>query len=328
VAVPVAEWRPAAAAAAVPAEMSAVRIDRHGSSEVLELWRGPVPACAPGELLVRVAGAGVNPVDCKTRAGKGVAALNPLPAILGWDLSGTVVAAGEGSDRRRVGSRVYGLVRFPQPAGCYAEYVAAPQGELALAPRTLDLADAGALPLVGLTALQALAEHGRVGRGDKVLVHAGAGGVGHVAVQIAKVLGAEVAATASAGNLEYLRELGADAAIDYRARPFEQGLGGFALVIDAVGGEVGRRSLPLLAPGGLLVALADDPDQALAAELGVAARRIRVHPDAAGLDRLARWVDAGRLELSIAARLPLERAGEAHELVESRRLRGKAVLLL
>jgi NADPH:quinone reductase-like Zn-dependent oxidoreductase len=306
--------------------MAAMRVVRHGAPEVLELWRGPPPECAPGEVLVEVAGAGVNPIDCKTRAGHGVVALNPLPAILGWDVSGVVVALGEGVDRGWLGRRVFGLLRFPAPAGCYAEYVAAPVAELACAPRTIPLADAGALPLVGLTALQALVEHGGARRGERVLVHAGAGGVGHVAIQLAKVLGAHVIATASAANLDYLRELGADEAIDYRAGPFERGLDGVALTIDPIGGDVGRRSLVTLAPGGRLVALSYDPDAELAARLGVGARRVRVHPDAAGLDRLAALVDAGRVQLTVAARMPLDRAADAHELVESGHLRGKALL--
>jgi NADPH:quinone reductase-like Zn-dependent oxidoreductase len=322
----VAQWHPAEGALAAPSEMSAVRIARHGPPEVLELWRGPVPDAGPGEALVAVAAAGVNPVDAKTRAGGGVAALNPLPTVLGWDLAGHVVAVGEGVDALWLGERVCGLLRFPRPAGCYAEYVAAPVAELARAPRSIDLGDAAGLPLAGLTALQALTEHGRVLRGDRVLVHAGAGGVGHLAVQVAKVLGAHVTATASAANLDYLRELGADEAIDYRARPFERGLEKVAVAVDPVGGEVGRRSLATLRPGGTLVALSDDPDQALAAEHGVEAKRIRVHPDAAGLDRLARLVDSGRLGLTVAARLPLQRAGEAHELVQSGHLRGKALL--
>lgn len=303
-----------------------VRLERYGPPEVLALGRGPRPSCGPGEVLVRVVAAGVNRIDAKTRAGLGVAALNELPMILGWDLAGTVVGVGEGVDDLRAGDRVYGMPRFPVEAGCYAGYAVAPADEIAAAPERVDLATAAAVPLCGLTALQALTEHARVGPGQTVLVHAGAGGVGHLAVQLAKILGARVVTTASAANAAFLADLGADEVIDYAREPFEQRPEGVDVVVDAVGGAVGRRSLDALRPGGRLVALTDDPDGDAARARGVHAERMRVRPDRAGLVRLAELVDADRLRVTVAARLPLARAGEAHELSEAGHVRGKVVL--
>jgi NADPH:quinone reductase-like Zn-dependent oxidoreductase len=304
-----------------------------GPPEVLELQDVEDPSPLPTEVLVRVAAAGVNPVDAKTREGRGMApVLGDPPFIVGWDVAGTVEAVGRGVTRFAPGDRVFGMPWFPRQAGAYAELVTAPSRHFAPTPDALDDEAAGALPLAGLTAWQALVEVGRIAEGDRVLIHAAGGGVGHLAVQIAKARGARVLGTASAGKQDFLRELGVDEPIDYDAGPFEQVASEVDVVLDLVGGdEHGLRSLEALHEGGLLIAVPSGLSAEVAAAAEKASKRatgMLVEPDHAGLEALATLAANGRLRVEVGESFALAEAASAHELIESGGTRGKLVLTL
>lgn len=301
-----------------------------GGPEVLELGAAPVPEPLPTEIRVRVAAAGVNPVDWKTRSGAGMApVLGPPPFVLGWDVAGTVDAVGAGVTRFAVGDAVFGMPWFPRQAGGYAEYVTAPSRQFAHRPARLSEVEAAGLPLAGLTAWQALVDVADVQPGQRVLIHAAAGGVGHLAVQIAKSRGARVIGTASGGKHDLLHDLGVDEAIDYRTEPFETAVEPVDLVLDLVGGETAIRSLDVLAPEGKLVTVpSGTAAAALAAanDRGIRATGMLVEPDGAALDELAALVDARRLRVLVAETFPLERASHAHRAGELGHTAGKLVL--
>jgi NADPH:quinone reductase-like Zn-dependent oxidoreductase len=310
--------------------MRAVVLERFGDPDVLAVASRPVPEPLPTEIRVRVAAAGVNPVDWKTRAGQGMAgALGDLPAVLGWDVAGVVDAVGPGVTRFAVGDPVFGMPWFPRPAGCYAEYVTAPSRQFAPLPPELDLVSGAALPLAGLTAWQCLVDIAQLVEGQRVLVHAAAGGVGHLAVQIASARGAYVIGTASSAKHRLLGELGLDEAINYRGADFAKVLEPVDVVLDLVGGDVAMRSLDVLRPGGLLVSVPSRTSgDALAAagERGIRATGMLVEPDGHGLEQLAALVSARRLRPVVADSFPLERAAEAHRAGETGRTTGKLIL--
>ncbi|MEU8922409.1 NADP-dependent oxidoreductase [Kitasatospora sp. NPDC048545] len=300
---------------------------------VVEQWGGPEnlvereverPEPGLGEVLVRVHAAGVNPVDWKTRAGGALIEWGDVPAV-GWDVSGTVEAVGPGVGLFRPGDEVFGMPLFPRQAGAYAEYAVAPARHLARKPAALTHVEAAALPLAALTAWQALVDTADVRPGERVLVHAAAGGVGHFAVQIAKARGAYVIGTASAGKHDLLRELGADEVVDYRTVRFEDVLSDVDVVLDGLGGETAKRSLDVLRPGGRLVTL-PGPDDLPAAPDGVRAVWVLVEPDHLGLREIAALAERGALRPVVETVLPLEQAAKAHELGEQGRTTGKIVL--
>ncbi|MGW7439338.1 NADP-dependent oxidoreductase [Streptomyces sp. NPDC054849] len=304
--------------------MRAIVVSQWGGPEVLTETELDRPEPGMGEVLVRVHAAGVNPVDWKTRASGALIPWGPVPQV-GWDVSGTVAAVGPGVTLYRVGDEVYGMPRFPQQAGAYAEYVTAPARHFARKPASLDHVQAAALPLAALTAWQALVDTAGVSAGQRVLVHAAAGGVGHLAVQIAKARGAYVIGTASAGKHELLRGLGADEVIDYRTTDFEDAVSDVDVVLDAIGGDHGQRSLKVLKPGGHLVTL-PGPDGIPADTRGVQAAWVLVEPDLKGLEEIATLVEQGLLKPLVDTVLPLEHAAKAHELGEQGRTTGKIVL--
>lgn len=313
--------------------MRAVVQDGFGGPEVLRLEQVPRPEPLPTEVLVRVHAAGVNPVDWKTRAGGGMArVLGEPPIVPGWDVSGVVEQTGFGVTTLEPGDEVYGMPWFPRAAGAYAEYVTAPARQFARKPPGASHEQAAGVPLAALTAWQALVDTAEVGRGQRVLVTAAAGGVGHFAVQFAKHLGAHVIGTASRANHAWLSELGVDELVDYTAVRFEDVVGPVDVVIDLVGDahdDTSTRSLAVLRPGGLLVAIPGgvSPELVAAAE----ARNARtsaflVEPDGSSLKRIAELIDAGEVAVEVAETFPLERAGEAHARGESGHTRGKLVL--
>jgi NADPH:quinone reductase-like Zn-dependent oxidoreductase len=301
-----------------------------GGPEVLEMGVAEVPEPLPTEIRVRVAAAGVNPVDWKTRAGSGMAAvLGPPPFTVGWDVAGTVDAVGAGVTRFVVGDTVFGMPWFPRQAGAYAEFVTAPSRHFAHRPAGLSELEAAALPLAGLTAWQCLVDISDVQPGERVLVHAAAGGVGHLAVQIAKARGAHVIGTASIGKHHLLHDLGVDEAVDYRAEAFEAVVEPVDLVLDLIGGDVALRSLDVLRPDGRMICLpsaAAADALAAAQERGLRATGMLVEPDGDGLDDLARLVEERRLRVLVAETFPLERASHAHRAGELGRTTGKMVL--
>jgi NADPH:quinone reductase-like Zn-dependent oxidoreductase len=314
--------------------MRAIVMHETGPPGVLKLEDVERPEPIPTEVLVKAAAAGVNPVDYKTREKGGfLASLGGFPAILGWDVAGTVdeVAPG-GTTRFQAGDRVFGMPWFPRRASCYAEYVTSPSRQLARTPEKLSDEQAAALPLAGLTAWQSLVDTAGVGDGDRVLIHAAAGGVGHLAVQIAKARGAYVIGTASAAKHEFLTDLGCDEAIDYEGRAFEDAVDGVDVVLDLVGTEdYGLRSLRTLHEDGLLIAVPRDLDDSVrraAAEQGKRATDILVEPDGAALEQLAALVESDRLRVFVEESFPLEEAAEAHERLQYGKARGKYVLTL
>lgn len=309
--------------------MLAITQDTLGGPEVLKLTEVDRPEPGPTEVLVRVEAAGVNPTDWKSRATGGLM-VTPPPMMLGYDVSGVVVDSGIGQALYEPGDEVFGMLRYPQGKGAYAQYVAAPSRYFARKPANLDHVHAAAVPLAGLTAWQALVDVAGLKGGQRVLVHAAAGGVGHLAVQIAKARGAYVIGTASAAKHEFLRGLGADELIDYRETDFAEAVRDVDVVLDGIGGDYGTHSLRTLRRGGVLVTLPlstlDPRVHEEAAALGIRSAAPLVEPDHAGMRALAALIEAGRLRPEVAAVLPLEEAAKAHELGETGRTTGKIVL--
>jgi NADPH:quinone reductase-like Zn-dependent oxidoreductase len=283
-------------------------------------------------VLIRIAASGINPVDYKTRRyGGNPRAVGEPPFILGWDVAGMVEETSRSLTRFAVGDRVFGMPRFPRLAGAYAEYVTSPARQLARTPDALTDEQAAGLPLAGLTAWQALVDLAGVGDGDRILIHAAAGGVGHLAVQIAKARGAYVFGTARAAKHDFLRELGVDEPIDYTTTPWEQTLSDLDLVLDPIGtDDYGLRSLETLREDGLLIVVPGGVSEAVAAAAREQSKRasgIQVEPDYCGLEALAALAEEGKLSVAIDETFPLAQASEAHQRLEDGRTQGKIVLV-
>jgi NADPH:quinone reductase-like Zn-dependent oxidoreductase len=307
--------------------MRAVKQDVFGGPEVLKIAEVPSPTPLPTEVVVRVHAVGINPVETFIRSGQ-FPLIGQPPFILGWDISGVVEAVVPGTNRFVVGDEVFGMPLFPRAASAYAEQVAAPSRQLARKPAALDHIHAAALPLVGLTAWQSLVDVASVKAGDRVLIHAAAGGVGHIAVQIAKNRGAYVVATTSGGKVDFVRSLGADEVIDYQRVDFAEAVLGMDVVLEAVGGDYGERSLRTLREGGLLVTIVDRLNHELAEKTVQAGRRfagVAVEPDHWALEELARLVDSGKLRVHVERTFPLEQSAEAHHFLATNP-KGKVVL--
>ncbi|MFD9701324.1 NADP-dependent oxidoreductase [Lentzea sp. NPDC059081] len=302
-----------------------------GGPEVLVLDEVPRPVPVPTEVLVRVRAAGINPVDWKTRTGGGMAGvLGAPPFTLGWDVSGVVEEVGYGVTTLAPGDEVFGMPWFPRAASAYAEYVTAPARQFARKPASISHEEAAALPLAALTAWQALTAAARVEKGQRVLVHAAAGGVGHLAVQFAKHLGAHVIGTASAAKHDWLRELGADEVIDYRSTRFEDVTGDVDVVLDALGehDDTALRSVGVLKPGGVMVCFSGFPPHAAAAatDAGVRLTPFLVEPDGAALATIAGLVEAGEVTVRVDEVFPLDQVAQAHATSEANATSGKLVL--
>jgi NADPH:quinone reductase-like Zn-dependent oxidoreductase len=308
------------------ATMRAIRAHAPGGAEQLRLEDAPRPEARAGEALVRVHAAGITaselgwPETWVDRAGH-----DRTPTIPSHEFSGVVEAVGHGVTHVTVGEEVYGVVPFDHD-GAAAEYVAVRARDLATKPANLDHVQAAALPLSALTAWQAFTEQARVQPGDHVLIHGGAGGVGAFAVQIAKVLGARTSATASAGDTDYVRSLGADLVVDYRATPFEQLIRNVDVVLDPIGGRTAETSISVLNDGGTLVSLAGPQPVTLPEGRNLSARFFIVEADRGQLTELARLVDEGRLRVEVAEVFALEAAAEAYAFGRDAHRRGKVVL--
>lgn len=312
--------------------MKAIRIHAFGGPENLQLNELEQPQPGPSEVLIRNHAAGVNPIDWKTCSGGGASSfIEALPFCPGWEFAGRVEALGDGVNNVRQGDEVMGFIRFPQPAGCYAEYLIAPADQICQRPSALDSVTAAGLGLAGLTAWQALFEVGELKGGQSVLVLAAAGGVGHLAVQLAKWKGAYVIGTASHGNKAFLQSLGCDDIIDYQRQQVDNLIHDADLIIDGVGGETAIRALSCLQPHGKLITL----PSVTAAEViaageakGLKVSGIRARPDAGQLHELAMLASSGKVMLNLTDNLPLDQAAEAHRLSATGHVRGKLVLTI
>ena len=312
--------------------MRAVVIAETGAPEVLTVTELPQPTPVNAEFLVKVLAAGINPIDAKTRAGRGVASQLHYPAVLGNDFSGIVIASPYEGHPIKPGDEVYGMAHVPRNGGTYAEYVSVPAISLTRKPSALSHVEAAAVPLAALTAWGMVVELAKAHEGQRILIHAGAGGVGHFAVQFARFFGAYVIATGSERNLGWLQELGANEVIDYTSTRFEDVVSNVDVVIDLIGNvhdETGTRSLAVLRPGGLLVnAPSGSWDTVIedAAAAGVRASRYKVSADGSTLAVISRLLSSGDVRVFVDRVFPLEDAAEAHRALETGHTRGKIVL--
>jgi NADPH:quinone reductase-like Zn-dependent oxidoreductase len=308
--------------------MRAIRVHSYGEPDSLRLETVAPPAPKPHEILVRVNFASVNPVDWKVCDGLlRERLIMPLPFIPGGDFAGVVAQVGRAVTKFRPGDRVFGMTSTPgYRAGSFAEYVAVTAADVALAPTTLSMAEAASVPLAALTAWQAVFDRAALRAGQRILIHAGAGGVGGFAVQFARNAGAHVIATASAANADYVRDLGAAEIIDYRAGAFEDGLRDVDVVIDLIGGETQARSYAVLRRGGVLVNAWGSVMQDLADSAGVRGVKVAVAANGGQLAEIRQLIDAGAVRTTIAKILPLAEIERAFAMSRAGHVRGKVVL--
>jgi NADPH:quinone reductase-like Zn-dependent oxidoreductase len=308
--------------------MKAIRIHSFGGPEVLELDDVPIPQPGDDELLMRVHAASVNPVDYKIRRGTVPwVSREMLPMTLGRDLSGTVESAGAGVDAFSDGDALYAMLGSID-RGSYAEYVVVKPNEAAPKPARLSHIEAAAVPLAALTAWQGLFDHGHLEAGQTVLIHGGSGGVGHFAIQFAKMKGATVLTTVSGQNRDFVTELGVDRAIDYQSQRFEEIARDVDLVLDLVGGETQERSWSVLKPGGMLVSALGEPSSEKAVQHRARGVGYRAQANAGQLAEIGRLIDQGKVHPVVMATYPLAEAREAHERLERGHVRGKIVLVV
>jgi NADPH:quinone reductase-like Zn-dependent oxidoreductase len=303
--------------------VKAVTIRNYGGPEQLRYEEVLAPQAGPGQVLVRVHAASINPVDYKVASGA-FRALGSLtfPWIPGSDLSGVIVGVGPGATGFADGTPVFGHC----PSGAYAELAVAPAATVARKPEAVTHVEAASIPIAAQTAWQALFDHGQLQAGQSVLIHAAAGGVGSFAVQLARWKGATVIGTASADNADYVRSLGADRVIDYRTTPFDTAVKDVDLVLDAVGGEVQRRSSAVLRRGGRLVSIVGPPPEDEAQKHGVDAVLFRMQPSTALLEQLAKLMVEGVIRSVVSKTYPLSQAREAWQEHMKGHNRGKVVL--
>ncbi len=304
--------------------MKAIRIHSYGGPEVLQYEDAPRPTLNDDDVLIKVLAAGVNPVDWKIRQGY-MKEMTTLPLILGWDVAGVIEEKGPKVTNLEIGDSVYSRPSILRN-GAYAEYIAVKASEVALKPTTIDYIQAAAVPLAGLTAWQSLFDLAHLRSGQKILIHAAAGGVGHFAVQFAKWAGAHVIGTASANNLEFLKSIGAHETIDYTATAFEDAVHDADVVLDCIGGEVWQRSWKALKKGGIMVSTLRGPEAGGMDALNKLCAHVFVQPDARQLGEIATLIDSGTVRPEIAEVFPLREAAKAHRANESGHTRGKIVL--
>jgi NADPH:quinone reductase-like Zn-dependent oxidoreductase len=307
------------------ATMKCMRIHRFGGPEVLQLDTLPLPALHGDELLIRVHAASVNPVDYKTRAGTfPVVRETDLPLTLGRDVSGVVENPGSAANFFNRGDAVYALLERTQ--GGFAQFAKVSASLCSLKPVNVTHVEAAAIPLAALTAFQGLFVHGALKAGQHVLVHGGSGGVGHMAVQLAKAKGAHVSTTVGSDNVEFARKLGADTVIDYRNERFDDMLKDVDLVLDLVGGHTQQRSFATLKRGGRLVSTVQTPDEQLARRHDVRVSLFLTEPSGAQLAEIGRLVEIEELRPHILKTFALEQASHAERKLEEEHSRGKIVL--
>lgn len=309
--------------------MKAIVIEQYGGADELkERSDIPTPKIKDNQVLVEMHATSINPIDWKLREGYLQEGLPfEFPIILGWDAAGVVKQVGDNVTSFEVGDEVFSRPALT-PNGTYAEYTAVDEILLAPKPKNISFEEAAAVPLAGLTAWQCLVNFSNVKKGDKVLVHAGSGGVGSMAIQIAKNFGAYVASTASGKNEEFLKELGVDRFINYKEEDFEDILKDYDIVVDTLGGEILKKSFSVLKEGGRLVSIAGQPDEKLAKQKGVKADFLWLEPDGKELAELGKLMENGKLKPYIGHTFPLTEEGlkEAHRLSETHHAKGKIVI--
>jgi NADPH:quinone reductase-like Zn-dependent oxidoreductase len=304
--------------------MKAVVIHEFGSVDVLKIEELPTPEPNADEILVKVGAASINPVDYKIRSGKyPLVQSAQLPIVLGRDVCGSVERCGAKVTQFKPGDAVYALL--DRNHGGYAEFALVKEADLVAKPTQVSATEAAALPLAAITAWQGLFDHGSLQTGQHVLIHGGAGGVGHLAIQCAKARGARVSTTVRKEDLEFVRDLGADQVVD-SAEPFETLINEVDLVLDLIGGEIQERSWAVLKPGGAMVSTVSQPSVAQARAYLARAAHYMAQPDAKELHEIGELVDAGKLRAHIAAVFRLEDIALAQRQLESQHNRGKIVL--
>jgi NADPH:quinone reductase-like Zn-dependent oxidoreductase len=311
--------------------MKAIILKGFGGVENLVKKEIPVPDYTDFEVLVKVKAIGINPVDIKTRKGKGMAgALKEIdPIILGWDISGNVTNTGRKVTLFRPGDEVFGMVNFPGHGKAYAEYIAVPETHLALKPENISHEEAAAASLAALTAWQIIKEKARIKPGDKVLIHSAAGGVGHYAVQMSKYLGAVVTGTASGKNNDFVLSLGASRCIDYEKQHFEDVLHDFDFVLDTIGGEYTDRSLKVLKPGGTIICIPSGTSETIAEKArkkGMIGSHFQVKSDGKNMKEISTLLEKGIVKSFISKTFSIDEIQAAHLQIETGRTKGKIVL--
>ena len=309
------------------ATVKAVRLHDFGASEVLKYEDAPRPQAKEDELLLRVIATAVNPVDAKIRAGgfRLGGAQPQMPIILGYDIAGIVEVAGAKTTKFKKGDAVYGCLAIMRGGGD-AEFAVAKEDELSPKPASLGFAEAAALPIAAGTAWQALVEIAKLSEGQSVLIHGGSGGVGHFAIQIAKARGAKVIATASAANQEFMKQLGADETIDYKATKFEDVVKDVDVVLDTVAGETLKRSYAVVKKGGIIVSILEPPDRKELEARGIRGSVFMVSAKSDLFAELTKLVEAKQLKPTISQRLPLAELAKAHQAIDTGHTRGKIVM--
>jgi NADPH:quinone reductase-like Zn-dependent oxidoreductase len=311
--------------------MKAVKYSNYGGIDVLNVFTdADRPVIHDGQVLVEVEAASINPIDFKVRQGymKDFVPLK-FPATIGGDFAGVVKEIRAGDSAFKVGDKVYGqAIILNGGSGSFAEFVAANIANAAHAPKTIDFLKAAALPLAGASAVQAIEDAIKLKKGYKILIHGGAGGIGSIAIQLAKSIGAQVATTVSEKDVSFVKELGADIVIDYHKQQFDKDLKDFDAVLDLVGGDATAKSIKVLKKGGILVSLAGRPDEALAQKSGVTAMGQMTVTDTKHLDRLAELVDKGVIRIHVDKVFTIDRSLEAFTYAESSHPRGKVVLTM
>lgn len=311
--------------------MRAIILKSFGGTEQLEEKEIPAPSVAEDEVLIKSVAIGLNPVDVKTRVGKGQAEKLKLdnPMILGWDVSGEVVETGESVTQFRPGDNVFGMINLPGTGKTYAQYVAAPVEHIVLKPAAISHEEAAASCLAAMTAWQALVNQAQLKEGQKILIHAASGGVGHFAVQFAKHVGAYVIGTSSEENREFVFSLGADEHIDYKTSRFEQVCSPVDVVLDSIGGENIDRSLQVLKEGGTIVSLPSGNSASVAEKAAAQNKKgifFLVKSNSGDLQQIASLLESGKVKAHVSGIFSFNQIREAHELLESGKTKGKIIL--
>ncbi len=306
--------------------MRAVRIHQYGNVDTMRYEDADEPMVRADDVLIRVIGTSVNPIDWKIRQGH-LKEMIPyrMPIILGWDVSGVVTQIGVKVSKFKVGDSVYARPDVERD-GTYAEYISVRETEIAMKPKTISHIEAGVLPLCGITAWEAMVNVAKLSAGQRVLIHAASGGVGSIAVQLAKSHGAYVIGTASAANRAMVEALGVDEFIDYRAQRLQDSTKKIDVVFDTIGGQTQNDSWSVMTPGGILISIVANPPADEAKKLGMRAAFVFVKPNAAALEEIAQLVDDGKLHPIIGAEFALQDIKHAHGLSESGRAKGKIAI--